>query len=74
MLEDLWTSLSGDVARQRAGAALIILLGLLVGRLVSRLAERFFIRRGSAQAALITRRVTFYSILWLASLMAEPPI
>lgn len=70
MWEQLKSWVQGDVAQARFEAALIAIAGFIVARIVSALVARFVARRGSANASLIVRRVTFYGLLWLTFMIA----
>lgn len=68
-LADLLAKEPDDIAVLALRAALIIVVGLALGRLLGGLAGRVAARRGSAQGQMLTRRFVFYGVVSVAVFM-----
>ena len=69
-LGSLWTELGNERIFEWARGALILVVGFFLARLAAGAVRRLLESRGSAQTAMVGRRVTFYGLFFLAATIA----
>lgn len=69
-LSAMWAELVDERALEWVRGALILVVGYFVARVAASAMRRLLESRGSAQAAMVGRRVTFYGLFFLAAAVA----